>query len=40
MLSDKLAKKLPPSDSRFRPDIRFWEKSDLDKANTEKIRLE
>ena len=27
MLSDTLAKKLPPSDSRFRPDMINWEKA-------------
>ncbi|XP_031562391.1 oxysterol-binding protein-related protein 1-like [Actinia tenebrosa] len=33
-------KKLPPTDSRFRPDCRTLENGDLDRATAEKIRLE
>ena len=40
MLSDALSKKLPPSDSRFRPDMAHWEKAQLEPANKEKTRLE
>lgn len=40
LLSDSLAKKLPPTDTRFRPDVRFWEQADLDTASSEKTRLE
>ena len=40
MLSDDLAKKLPPTDCRFRPDIRHWEGAALEEANKEKARLE
>ena len=39
-LSDELRKKLPPTDSRLRPDIRFWEHADLEKTSSEKSRLE
>jgi hypothetical protein len=40
LLSDDLAKKLPPTDSRFRPDMRQWEAANLEAANSEKNRLE
>ena len=32
LLSDELKKKLPPTDSRLRPDIRFWEECKLNEA--------
>jgi oxysterol-binding protein-related protein 3/6/7 len=35
-----LAKKLPPTDSRFRPDVRALEEGDLDTAEMEKNRVE
>ena len=31
---------LPPTDSRLRPDMRFLEEGDLDRASAEKHRLE
>ena len=31
---------LPPTDSRFRPDIRIMEEGDIDRAGDEKTRLE
>jgi hypothetical protein len=31
-LSEKLKSKLPPTDSRFRPDIRSWETADMEDA--------
>jgi len=40
VLSDTLKKKLPPTDSRLRPDIRAWEGADLKEAESEKDRLE
>ena len=40
LLSDELKKKLPPTDSRLRPDVRYWEHADLDNASKEKDRLE
>jgi len=39
-MDEELLKKLPPTDSRLRGDIRFWEHADLDKATAEKTRLE
>jgi len=39
-LEDKLAAKLPPTDSRFRPDQRALENGDFDLASDEKFRLE
>lgn len=39
-LTDKLKKKLPPTDSRLRPDIRLLEEGDVDKASLEKHRVE
>ena len=32
--------KLPPTDSRLRQDVKFWENHDLESANAEKDRLE
>jgi len=32
--------KLPPTDSRLRPDQRFLENGEYEKANAEKLRLE
>ena len=40
VLSDSLKRKLPQTDSRFRPGRRAWERIDLDKATDEKNRLE
>uniref|UniRef100_A0A914Y495 Oxysterol-binding protein n=1 Tax=Panagrolaimus superbus TaxID=310955 RepID=A0A914Y495_9BILA len=42
MLNEKLSdpSKLPPTDARFRPDIRFMEEGDMDAASNEKERLE
>jgi hypothetical protein len=39
-LNDGLAEILPPTDSRFRPDIRKLEEGDLDSAASDKNRLE
>ena len=39
-LSEELKKVLPPTDSRFRPDIRLLELGDLDMAADEKSRVE
>ena len=40
LLPEKLMKKLPPTDSRLRPDIRAWENGEADLATKEKERLE
>lgn len=40
LISDDLAKKLPPTDARLRPDLRAWENGDFDLATKEKDRLE
>jgi hypothetical protein len=39
-IDDEMRKSLPPSDCRFRPDSRWMEEGDLDKATIEKHRLE
>ncbi|KAL5230142.1 hypothetical protein ABZP36_028918 [Zizania latifolia] len=39
-LSPELQDKLPPTDSRLRPDQRHLENGEYEKANTEKLRLE
>jgi len=39
-ISEKLSKKLPPTDSRFRKDVKAWEHADLEKTSKEKSRLE
>lgn len=39
-LTEELKKSLPPTDSRFRPDIRLLELGDLDTAAEEKSRVE
>jgi hypothetical protein len=39
-LPDKLARMLPHSDSRFRPDLRAYEEGKMEEAATEKFRLE
>ena len=39
-VSDDLKKKLPPTDSRLRPDVRQWEHANLELASKEKARLE
>ena len=40
VLSDELAAKLPPTDSRFRPDLKAWELANINLATSEKNRLE
>ncbi len=40
LLSEELQKKLPPTDSRFRPDMRQWENGNLEGATSEKVRME
>lgn len=39
-LSEDMEKRLPPTDSRLRPDLRAWENGDFDMATREKARLE
>jgi len=39
-LSSQLLTKLPPTDSRLRPDMQYWEKQEGDLAGKEKERLE
>lgn len=39
-LTDALKERLPPTDSRLRPDQRAMENGDMDLANREKHRLE
>lgn len=39
-MSDKLKEKLPPTDTRLRPDMRAWEHAELELASKEKERLE
>ena len=39
-ISEILKNKLPPTDSRLRPDIRHWEHANLELASKEKSRLE
>eukprot|EP00268_Persea_americana_P025844 TRINITY_DN2520_c0_g1_i13.p1 TRINITY_DN2520_c0_g1~~TRINITY_DN2520_c0_g1_i13.p1 ORF type:complete len:116 (+),score=29.47 TRINITY_DN2520_c0_g1_i13:23-349(+) len=39
-LSSGLQEKLPPTDSRLRPDQRFLENGEYEKADAEKLRLE
>ncbi|KAJ1687688.1 hypothetical protein LUZ63_019078 [Rhynchospora breviuscula] len=39
-LTPELQEKLPPTDSRLRPDQRFLENGEYDRANAEKLRLE
>lgn len=33
LLTDELKEKLPPTDSRFRPDVRAWEEAKVDEAS-------
>lgn len=40
MIDKHLKKKLPPTDSRLRPDQRYLEEGDIKLANDEKRRLE
>ena len=35
-ISDELKEKLPPTDCRLRPDMRYWEHNDLENAEAEK----
>ena len=39
-ISDELKAKLPPTDTRLRPDTRAWEAAELELATKEKERLE
>lgn len=39
-ISDTLKQKLPPTDSRLRPDIRALENAQVELASSEKARLE
>ena len=39
-MSDKLKQKLPPTDSRLRPDLRNWEQANLSDATYHQERLE
>jgi oxysterol-binding protein 1 len=39
-LTPSLCEKLPPTDSRLRPDQRFLENGEYEMANAEKLRLE
>lgn len=39
-ITDDIADKLPPTDSRYRPDVRALEEGDLDLAEEEKNRVE
>lgn len=39
-LTNSLLEKLPPTDSRLRPDQRFLENGEYEMANAEKLRLE
>lgn len=38
--SEDLLKKLPPTDSRMRPDVRQWEHGDKEEASTQKNDIE
>jgi hypothetical protein len=40
VLTDTLKLKLPPTDSRLRPDIRAWDQGNLEAATQEKSILE
>ena len=40
MITDELKKKLPPTDTRLRMDIRNWEEAKVNEANQEQTRLE
>jgi hypothetical protein len=40
MISSYVQEKLPPTDSRLRPDQRYLENGEFDMANSEKLRLE
>ena len=39
-LTDEMQSVLPPTDARFRPDLRAWEDGNFDLATTEKDRME
>lgn len=39
LMSDQLKSKLPPTDSRLRPDLRFWENAQPSEAQDEMNRL-
>lgn len=39
-ISEELRSKLPPTDSRLRPDMRAWESCNHDLAQSEKDRIE
>jgi oxysterol-binding protein-related protein 3/6/7 len=40
LLTDELKAKLPPTDARHRPDIRYWEDGKLEESTAAKTRLE
>ena len=40
VLSEEMQKKLPPTDGRFRSDMRSWDQANLELATKEKLRLE
>ena len=40
LLTDELKEKLPPTDSRMRPDCRAWEEGKVDEASEQKDALE
>jgi hypothetical protein len=39
-LTDNLKKNLPPTDTRLRPDLRFWEAGNIEEANKWKTIVE
>lgn len=39
-ITEDIEDKLPPTDSRFRPDVRALEEGDIDEAEAQKVRLE
>ena len=40
LMTEQLKEKLPPTDSRFRPDLRLWEEGKQEESSNEKNRLE
>lgn len=40
LLPDQLKDKLPPTDSRFRQDVKIWESGQIDNSTDEKNRIE
>lgn len=39
-MSDNMKSKLPPTDTRLRPDLRYWEQADVDQALHWQSKLE